>query len=350
MSKYAGLLLVLFLGLTTVQAQERTSEQLGVITAAILERGQLLCGVTDDAPGFGFRDDEGAFAGFDIDVCRAVAAAILGDADAVEYIVVVPADRAAALNDGSIDMLSRNSTWTFTRDAGTEWNAIFGPTTFYDGQGIMVYADSGIGNLRDLAGRVICTASGTTTELNLDDAMTSRGLQYELLTFADVGEAFDGLVDGNCDALTTDRSGLAGYRSQYETPTDLVILDSVLSKEPLGPLSPQSDPQFADIIRWTIYGMIQAEEFNITSENIGSIIANNNLDNPRANPSIQRMLGIGIDSGVIMGIPNDFMQAVIRQIGNYGEVFERHLTPLGLQRGLNDLWINGGLMYAPPFR
>jgi general L-amino acid transport system substrate-binding protein len=207
----------------------------------------------------------------------------------------------------------------------------------------MVFADSSIRTLQDLAGRVICVARGTTTELNLQDAMTERGIVYDALLVETVAESYEGFIDGRCDAFTTDRSGLAGYRALAETPSALVILSAVLSKEPLGPVSPQSDPQFADIIRWTVYGMIQAEEYGITSSNIDEF-----LDTPNA--AIQRLLGIEGETGVLMGIANDFMVQVIRQVGNYAEVFERHLTPLGLERGLNELWINGGLMYAPPFR
>ncbi|NWF67678.1 MAG: amino acid ABC transporter substrate-binding protein [Chloroflexi bacterium] len=343
----AGLLLfALLVGVAFVFAQQagRTPQQLGPITRAVLERGYLICGVTDDLPGFGALTDAGEFAGFDIDFCRAVAAAMLGDSAAVEFVVLIPEERAAALSEGRIDMLSRNTTWTYTRDAGAEWDAIFGPTTFYDGQGIMVLMASGIRSLRDLAARVLCTARGTTTIENMLDVMEERAMPPEIIEFDEVSQAFAALLDGQCDAFTTDRSGLEAYRATAPDPGQLVILDTILSKEPLGPLSPQSDPQFADIVRWTVYGMIQAEETGITSQNIDAF-----MNSPRR--SIQRLLGLNdTPSGVYMGIPNDFMVQVIRQVGNYGEVFERHLTPLGLQRGLNDLWINGGLLYAPPFR
>jgi general L-amino acid transport system substrate-binding protein len=339
--------LLLMLVLSVPLALRAQSNEAGPITQAILERGRLTCGVDGALPGFSFENEDGSFSGFDVDFCRAVAAAILGDADAVDYVRLAPAERAAALTTGTIDLLSRNTTWTFSRDTGSEWNGIFAPTTFYDGQGIMVKADSDISTLQDLSGLVVCTASGTTTADNMNEAMATRGLEYELLESDTNQDSLADFVEGRCDAFTTDRSGLAGYRASQENPEDYEILEIVLSKEPLGPVSLQTDPQFADIIRWTIYGMIQAEEFGIDSENVGDFLDSNR-------PNIQRLLGVGdVDSGRLMGIPNDFMVAVLEQVGNYGEVFELHLGPdsaLGLDRGLNDLWTRGGLLYSPPFR
>jgi general L-amino acid transport system substrate-binding protein len=199
--------------------------------------------------------------------------------------------------------------------------------------------------LQDMAGRTICTTEGTTTLLNIADAFESRGIEYEVLLNADYLASFQDFLEGRCDVYTTDRSGLAGLRMTVDDPDSLTILDFVLSKEPLGPLSLDNDPQFADIIRWTIYGMIQAEELGIDSENLDDFLDSNN-------PNVQRLLGLNdTPSGIYMGIPNDFMVTVLRQVGNYGEVYQRHLNPIGLEeRGLNDLWTRGGLLYSPPFR
>lgn len=330
------------LALAVLPALAQDTSRLGPITQRIIERGSLICGVNSVLPGFGFPNDAGEFEGFDVDICRAVAAAILGDANAVTYRPITAAERPTVLQSGEVDMISRNTTWTLSRD--TDWGATFGPTTFYDGQGVMVYADSGVTSLEDLEGGIICTNAGTTTELNITDGMSSRGLAFELQTF----ENFDGVMAafraGGCDAVTSDISGLISRRSAEPDPGALVILDIVLSKEPLGPLSPQSDPQFADIIAWTVYGLIQAEEFGITSTNINEFLNSEN-------PAIIRFLGVGADpTGSLLGLRNDFMVTVISQVGNYGEIFERNLTPLGVQRGINSLWTDGGLLYSPPFR
>jgi general L-amino acid transport system substrate-binding protein len=239
----------------------------------------------------------------------------------------------------------RNTTWTSSRD--TEWGATFGPTTFYDGQGVMVNADSGITDLKGLEGGTICTDAGTTTELNITDAMKKAGAEFTLQTFPSFDPAMDAFQAGRCDAVTTDISGLVSKKAVAPDPGKFTILDVTLSKEPLGPLSPQSDPQFADIVRWVTYGMMQAEESGITSANVDTFLSSDD-------PAIQRLLGQGGNaSGSYFGIANDFMVQVIKQVGNYGEVYARNLGPdtiFKLPRGLNDLWTNGGLMYAPPFR
>ncbi len=336
------LAMVLVLSGAVVTAQDA---EVGEITARILERGELICGVNNILPGFGTVNEAGEFAGFDVDVCRAVAAAILGDANAVTFRPLTAAERPTALATGEIDLLSRNTTWTLSRD--TEWGAIFAPTTFYDGQGVMATTDLGATTLEDLEGGTICTNAGTTTELNITDAMSSRGLDFELQTFQDFDGVMDALFEGRCDAVTTDTSGLVSRKATAPDPGALTILDVTLSKEPLGPASPQSDPQFGDIVAWTIFGLIQAEEFGITSENIGEFVESDD-------PNIQRFLGIGdTPAGSYLGIPNDFMVNVISQVGNYGEVFEANLgqeTVFGLNRGLNALYTDGGLMYSPPFR
>ncbi len=319
--------------------------QVGPITQRVLDRGSLVCGVNSLLPGFGSVNDAGEFSGFDVDICRAVAAAVLGDANAVEYRPITAAERPTVLASGEVDMISRNSTWTLSRD--TEWGATFAPTTFYDGQGVMAMADAGFVTLEDLEGGTICTNAGTTTELNITDAMNSRGLDFTLQTFQDFDQVMSAFNEGRCDAVTTDISGLISRQATAADPGALQIMDLVLSKEPLGPLSSQSDPNFADIVRWTINGLIQAEEFGITSENIDEFLTSED-------PNIQRFLGQNNNpSGSYFGIANDFMVNVIRQVGNYGEIFNRNLGPdtvFGLARGVNDLWTNGGLLYSPPFR
>ncbi|HYO87370.1 MAG TPA: amino acid ABC transporter substrate-binding protein [Candidatus Limnocylindrales bacterium] len=331
-------------------AQDATATPLpvpeaGVITQRIIERGSLICGVNQTLPGFGFPNESGEFQGFDVDTCRAVAAAILGDANAVTYRPITASERQPALASGEVDMISRNTTFTLSRD--TLWGATFAPVTFYDGQGIMVMADAGIASLEDLAGGTICTNAGTTTEQNITDAMAALGLDFELQTFQDFDGVMASFFEGRCDAVTSDVSGLLSRKAVSPDPGALAILDFVISKEPLGPLTPQGDTQFADIVRWTIFGLIQAEEFGITSENIDSFMASEN-------PNIQRFLGTnGNTLGSTLNLSDDFMVQVISQVGNYGEIFDRNLGPdtiFGLSRGINALWTDGGLMYSPPFR
>jgi general L-amino acid transport system substrate-binding protein len=336
-----ALLAATILGVVAVVSAQ--SEKLGPVSAKIVAEDELVCGVNDTLAGFGVVNDSGEFSGFDVDFCRAIAAAILGDATKVSFRVVQAADRQAVLQGGEIDVLIRNTTWTLSRD--TDWGAIFGPTTFYDGQGIGVRADLGVTTIEELEGASICVQQGTTTELNIADAISSRGLDINVVTFAGAPETWQAYLEGRCEAWTTDKSGIVSYHAQAPAGEN-AIMEITLSKEPLGPLSPQSDPQFAEIIAWTIYGMITAEEKGITSQNIGDFMTTED-------PEIQRLLGIGDNaSGSYLGIANDFMVNVITQVGNYGEVFDRNLgvPPFSLPRGLNALWTDGGILYAPPFR
>jgi general L-amino acid transport system substrate-binding protein len=341
----AALLLVSMGAVALVSAQDEFQAELGPITQAILDRGEVICGVNTGLAGFATVNDAGEWEGFDVDVCRAVAAAILGDATAISFRPLSAPDRQAALQSGEIDLMSRNTTFTLSRDA--VWAASFAPTTFYDGQGIMVKTESGIASIEELDGARICVQSGTTTELNLADAMSLRDLDYEPVVFAEADPTWSAYVEGACDAFTTDKSGLIAYKGSSEDPGAHVILEDTLSKEPLGPLSPQSDEQFADIVRWVVYGLIQAEEYGITSQNIDEFVGSEV-------PEIQRFLGQGDNAiGTLFGVPNDFMVTVIRQVGNYGEIYDRNLGPetaFDVPRGLNDLWTNGGLLYSPPFR
>lgn len=336
-----ALLTATMLGVVAVVSAQ--AEKLGPITQKIIANDELICGVNDTLAGFGMVNDAGEFSGFDVEFCRAIAAAILGDATKVSFRVVQASDRQAVLQGGEIDVLIRNTTWTLSRD--TDWGVIFGPTTFYDGQGIGVRADLGVTTIEELEGGSICVQQGTTTELNIADAISSRGLDINVVTFADGTATWNAYQEGRCEAWTTDKSGIISYHAQAPAGEN-AILEITLSKEPLGPVSPQSDPQFAEIIAWTIYGMISAEELGITSQNIGDFA---NSDDP----VIQRLLGQGDNaSGSYLGIANDFMVNVISQVGNYGEVFDRNLgvAPFNLPRGLNALWTDGGILYAPPFR
>lgn len=324
-------------------AQDRP---VGSITQAIIDRGELICGANASVAGFGFQDPvTGEYTGFDVDICRAVAAAILGDASAVTFRPLAATERQAAIQSGEIDMMSRNTTWTLSRDV--DWGVIWGPVTFYDGQGIMTLSSLGVSSFAELDGSTICVQSGTTTELNITDYITKLGLDIEILVLPEANATWEAYAAGRCESWTTDKSGLAAFRfNNAENPADHVILAETLSKEPLGPLSPQSDPQFAEIIAWTVFGLIQAEEFGITSENIDEFLTS-------TDPAIQRFLGLeGNLAGEYLGIPNDFMVTVIRQVGNYGEIYDRNLAPLGLVRegSLNALWTEGGLLYSMPFR
>jgi general L-amino acid transport system substrate-binding protein len=336
-----ALLAVMALGITQLTTAQTT---LGPVTQAIIERDHLICGGNNTVRGFGFVNEAGEYSGFDIDFCRAVAVAVLGDATKVEFVPLAGADRQAAIQSGQIDVMIRNTTWTLSRDV--TWGAIFGPTTFYDGQGVGTRVDTGATSIADLNGSAMCVQSGTTTELNITDYVEANGLDIEILVFPDAPSTWDAFVSGACQSWTTDKSGIASYHVNAEDPSALMILPETISKEPLGPLSPQSDPQFAEIIEWTVYGMIQAEEYGITSANIDEFLASED-------PGIQRLLGLNNnDSGNYLGINNQFMVEVIRQVGNYGEVYERNITPLGLSREgtLNALWTEGGLLYSPPFR
>lgn len=338
-----------------IRAQDAITVTLGPVTQRIIDRGSLICGANATLQGFGFVNDEGEFEGFDVDICRAVAAAVLGDATKVTFRPLQAPERQAAMQSGEIDMMSRNTTFTLSRDS--QWAATFGPVTFYDGQGVAVRTELGITEISELDGGSICVQTGTTTELNITDYISARGLNIELQVFADANATWDAYVQGRCDGFTTDKSGLAAYISTAEDPGAHMILAETLSKEPLAILTPQNDPQFAEVAAWTVYGLIQAEEWGITSSNIADFLpAEGEADEAytaRVTPSVARFLGqAGNQSGTYLGIANDFMVTVITQVGNYGEIYDRHLVALGLTRAgsLNDLWTRGGLMYSPPFR
>jgi general L-amino acid transport system substrate-binding protein len=325
----------------------------GELLAEVQSRGSVRCGVNEAVPGFGFLNPDGTRSGFDIDFCRAVAAAVLGDPEAVEYVPLTAQQRFTALQSGEIDVLIRNTTYTASRDGGE--GATFLSTTFYDGQGMLVRADSGIATLEDLADTAICVLSGTTTELNL--ATRFVDIPYTPLTFEENDVLQPAFIAGQCDGWTSDKSQLAGVRSAFPEaeggPEALVILEETFSKEPLGPAVRDGDSQWAQVIDWVVNATILAEELGIESSNVDSFADTENAE-------IRRLLGLEIegDDGVTifdsgLGLEPGWATAVITAVGNYGEIFNRNVgpdTPLGLSRGLNELWTNGGLLYSPPYR
>jgi general L-amino acid transport system substrate-binding protein len=315
--------------------------------AAVRGRDRLVCGVNTSVPGFGFVDANGQNVGFDPDICRAIAAAIFGDPSKVEFRPLTAAERFTALQTNEIDVLSRNTTWTLSRDV--ELGTDFSPTTFYDGQGMMVRQDSGFASLADMAGATVCVLAGTTTEGNLADAFNTLGLEYEGLVL-DSGDATAAAYDeGRCDGLTSDKSQLAGLRTTLTTPEDHIILPEVMSKEPLGPVWAHGDQQWGDLVRWVVYSLIVAEEKGITQANVAEIAGSDPAD-----PEVRRLLGIEGEFGALLGVEPDFVVDVITAVGNYGEVYDRHLGPSGTniprEGTLNALWTDGGLIYAPPWR
>ena len=331
---------------TTPGEEVQTGES---VLDTVQANGVVRCGTRDELPGFAVLTPEGDHVGFDADFCRVIAAAVLGDAEAVEFVDVETADRFTALQSGEIDVLVRNTTWTATRD-GAE-GATFLQTNFYDGQGIMVASDSGFAAITDLDGVIVCVVQGTTTEGNAASEATRLGLDWEVRAFEDpelIQQAFEA---GQCDAWSSDVSQLTGFRSTYPAgPDSLTILPEVFSKEPLGPAVRDGDSQWAQAVNWAILATIQAEEFGIDSTNVDSFEATED-------PSIQRFLGLEVegDEGAAvldpgLGLPTDFARQVVTQVGNYAEIFEEHLAPLGLERGINALWSDGGILYAPPYR
>lgn len=310
----------------------------------IKQRGKLICGVDGKIPGFSFVNESGEYSGLDVDICKAVAAAVLGDANAVEYRNLDSTERFEALKAGEVDILSRNTTWTISRD--TSVGLEFAPTTFYDGQGMMVRKDSGITKLEDFQGKAVCVEAGTTSELNLTDAMRQRNVQFETVTFQQADPAYAAYAEGRCQGMTTDKSQLVARRSTLPNPDEHILLDITMSKEPLGPVTVNNDSAWFDVVKWTTYALMEAEELGVTQANVEQMKTN-------ANPNIKRLLGTEGDLGKGLGLSNDFAANAIKAVGNYGEVYERNLgqaSQFKLPRGQNALWTKGGLIYSPPFR
>ncbi|WP_340254049.1 MULTISPECIES: amino acid ABC transporter substrate-binding protein [unclassified Roseobacter] len=309
-------------------------------------RGSMNCGVTTGLTGFAEPNASGVWEGFDVAVCRAVAAAVFGDPMAVEFVPTTGQTRFTALASGEVDMLARNTTWTFSRDVDLKFE--FVGVNYYDGQGFMVPASLGVSSALELDGATVCIQTGTTTELNLADFFASNNMSYEPVPIETNAEAQQQYLANACDVYTTDASGLAATRATFENPGDHVVLPEIISKEPLGPLVRHGDNEWGDIVRWSLNALIAAEELGITSANIAELAAA-----PGQNPEINRILGTEGDLGAMLGLEANWAVNAISAGGNYGEIFERYLgesTPIGLARGLNAQWTNGGLLYTPPFR
>jgi len=324
---------LIFVMALTVVAAAQTLEQ-------VRARGHLICGVNNVLPGFGFIASNGEWSGFDVDYCRAIAAAVLGDAQAVRFVPLSAAQRQPAVQTGEVDVLIRNTTWTLTRD--TDWSATFAPTTFYDGQGFMTRAELDVRSIEELAGASICVTKGTTTELNLADVMRARNVPYNAVVFEESDTVYDSYEQGRCDAVTSDLSQLASQRLQFADPEAHVILEETISKEPLGPLTRHGDNAWDDIVFWVVQATFFAEEVGITQANVESFTTQD--------PAINRFLGSSGDLGQKLGLDNEWAVRVIAAVGNYGEIFSRNLDQLGIPRGINRLWSDGGLIYAYPFR
>ncbi|MCK0745916.1 amino acid ABC transporter substrate-binding protein [Chromohalobacter nigrandesensis] len=311
----------------------------------VKERGSLNCGVNVGLAGFSAPDSDGNWQGLDVETCRGIAAAIFGDPEKVEFTPLTAKERFTALQSGEIDVLSRNTTWTATRDNTLGLN--FTVTTFYDGQGFMVNKDLGIESLEDLDGASICIQSGTTHELNLADYFPSRDIDINTVTFDTPDQTAQGFAHGRCDVLTSDTSQLSALRLQLPDPDSVEILETLISKEPLGPVVRQGDDQWLDIVQWSIFAMINAEEMGVNSDNVDEM-----RDNP-PNPGVARLLGDDGNYGEQLGLSDDWAYNIIKDVGNYGEVFTATVgedSPLGIKRGLNTLWNEGGILYAPPIR
>lgn len=311
---------------------------------AVKDAGQIVCGVNETLPGFGIVDDQGNYEGFDIDFCRVVAAAVLGDADAVEYFSLTAEARFPALQSGEIDLMIRNTTWTALRD-GQE-GATFLHTTFFDGQGMMVPASTGFTTLEDLADANICVLSGTTTELNLTAVMDARGIPFNPQVFEDNTQLRPAYEQGQCEAWTSDASQLAAFKASIEGEggEEQFIMAEIISKEPLGPVVADGDSKWAQAVNWAVMATVQAWEFGIDSSNVDGFQSDD--------PNVQNFLGAGTDAAAGLGLPADFAVQVISQVGNYEEIYNRHIVPIGLslEGSPNDLWTNGGLQYVPPYR
>ena len=310
----------------------------------VKKRGHMQCGVSQGLPGFSNPDDKGNWVGMDVDICRAVAAAVFGDDTKVKFTPLSAKERFTALQSGEVDMLARNTTWSMHRD--TALGVDFTGVNYYDGQGFMVRKELGITNSLELDGASLCTNLGTTTELNAADYFRTNNMEYEIVAFEKADEAVAAYNTGRCDAYTTDQSALYAQRLKLTEPGAHIVLPQIISKEPLGPVVRQGDNQWGDIVRWSHFAMVNAEELGVTSKNVDTMKTNKN-------PAIRRLLGVDGTFGKNMGISNDWAYNIIRTVGNYAETFERNVgksTPLGIARGVNALWTQGGLQYAPPVR
>jgi len=335
----------LFIGALLALGMAATTSGAGTLEE-VQARGKLNCGVSTGLAGFALPDANNVWQGFDVAICRSVAAAVLGDSTAIEFIPTTGKTRFTALASGEVDFLSRTTTWTFQRDVELKFD--FQGVNYYDGQGFMVPASMGITSATDLDGATVCIQTGTTTELNLADYFRVNNMSYEPVPVEKNSESRALYLAGACDVYTTDSSALAATRATFENPGDHVILNEIISKEPLGPLTRHGDNNWGDVVRWTLNALVSAEELGVTKANVAELSAA-----PTNNPEINRMLGTEKTLGAWLGLSPTWARDAIAVAGNYGEIFEAHLgvnTPVGLSRGLNALWTNGGILYSPPFR
>lgn len=337
-----SLFLIAFSFCHQVNAQPKNVN--GETLSVIQKRGYLICGVSQGLTGFSTVDDQGHWQGLDVDFCRAVAAATLGDANKVSFIPLSAKDRFTALQSGDVDLLSRNTSWTFLRDTTLDLN--FLATLYYDGQGLMVKKSSKVKSAKELNGVIICTNTGTTTELNIADYFKKNQLKYQIITFEKSDETLAAYESERCDVYSTDISGLAAQKLKLAKPDEHLILPETISKEPLGPMVRQGDVAWTLLTRWILFALINAEELGVTQQNVKTKI--NDIDS-----DIQRLLGKKDNLGEKIGLKDDFIYQVILQVGNYADIFDRnvgHASPLKLERGMNALWNKGGILYAPPIR
>ncbi|MGH6915105.1 MAG: amino acid ABC transporter substrate-binding protein [Geminicoccales bacterium] len=318
--------------------------QAGETFDAVKEKGFVQCGVNTGLPGFAAPDDAGTWLGFDVDLCRAVAAAVFGDIEAVKFTPLNATERFTALQSGEVDVLARNTTWTLSRDAalGLEFTGV----NYYDGQGFMVPKDLGVQSALELDGAAVCVQTGTTTELNLADYFRANQIEYTPVVFEGNDEAVAAYEAGRCDTFTTDKSGLYASRTKLAEPEAHIVLPETISKEPLGPSVRQGDPAWGDVVRWALYAMVRAEELGVSSSNVDE------MRDTSTDPKIRRLLGVEDEMGKDLGLPADWGYQIVKQVGNYGESFQENLgqPPLSIERGLNALWTDGGLQYAMPVR
>lgn len=311
----------------------------------VKERGRLVCGTSTGIAGFSMADDKGEWTGLDVDVCRALAAAIFDDPQKADFVPLSSKDRLVALQTGEIDVLPRTTTWTLGRDSGIGLD--FTAVNYYDGQGFQVRRDLGVETIRELNGASICTVQGTTNELNLADYFRVNNMDYQLVTFQSIDDTVKAYESKRCDALTTDMSQLVSYRLKMAEPDAHMLLPGVISKEPLGPYVRQGDDEWFHIVRWTVFAMVNAEELGVTKANVEELVATSD------NPEIRRLLGLDGEFGKSLGLTNDWVARIVRHVGNYGESFDRNLgtgSPMQLPRGVNALWSQGGIQFAPPIR
>lgn len=346
MSKIKHLFLSLPLILSISSCVAEPTAQNNSRLNTVKSRNQLFCGVSGQLPGFSFVDTNGKYSGLDVDICRAVAAALFDNPDAVEFRNLNAKERFTAVQTGEVDLLSRNTTFTMSRDTSVGMD--FAPVVFYDGQGMMVRQNSNIKSLEDLKDKAICTQTGTTNEQNLADQMRKRGITYKPVVFEDINTAYATYQQGRCDAVTSDKSQLISRRTTLPNPQEHIILEEALSQEPLAPAVADGDAKWGDTVKWVVNAIIKAEELGINSQNVEE------LKTSSKDPEIRRLLGVEGDLGEAMGLPKDFGARVIKHVGNYGEIYDRNLgskTKLNLPRdNRNQPWTKGGLLYSPPFR